>query len=161
MLPEISYVQKCPQCGKCYITERQAVRYAEEGYCFEKGLLTFPEMKEAFAQLAEEGFQNEKEETRVRLMLHHAYNDYYFRSGDKKAIIDEDKAQFIENGRWLIEHWITDDVLKAEFYREIGEMETAKSILASIVVEKEFLQNIVTSIKERIERNNCEVFKIY
>ena len=61
MLPEISYVQKCPHCGKYFIKGRQAVKYAKDGYCFEKGLLTFPETKEAFAQLAKEGFIDEKE----------------------------------------------------------------------------------------------------
>ena len=33
MLPEISYVQKCPHCGKYFIKGRQAVKYAKDGYC--------------------------------------------------------------------------------------------------------------------------------
>lgn len=56
MLPEASYIQKCPHCGKYYIKERQKVKYGKELFSFELGLLTFPEMKEAFAQLSEEGF---------------------------------------------------------------------------------------------------------
>ena len=120
MLPEISYVQKCPHCGKYYIKRRQAVKYAKDGYCFERGLLTFSEIKEAFAQLAEEGFIDEKEEINVRMMLHHAYNDYYYRNGDKKDILEDDKKLFRENGLWLINNLITDNVMKAEFYREIG-----------------------------------------
>lgn len=160
MLPEISYVQKCPHCGKYFIKGRQAVKYAKDGYCFEKGLLTFPETKEAFAQLAKEGFIDEKEEINVRMMLHHAYNDYYYRNGDKKDILEEDKKLFRENGLWLINNLITDNVMKAEFYREIGDMETAKKILDSVVVEDDFLKQIVSSIRERLEINNCEVFKI-
>ena len=161
MLPEISYVQKCPHCGKYFIKGRQAVKYAKDGYCFEKGLLTFPETKEAFAQLAKEGFIDEKEEINVRMMLHHAYNDYYYRNGDKKDILEEDKKLFRENGLWLINNLITDNVMKAEFYREIGDMETAKKILDSVVVEDDFLKQIVSSIRERLEINNCEVFKIH
>ena len=160
MLPEISYVQKCPHCGKYYITGRQEVKYAKDGYSFEKGLLTYPEMKEAFTQLSEEGFLNEKEEINVRMMLHHAYNDYYYRTDEKKVISDEDKTLFHENGLWLINNLITDSVMKAEFYREIGEIDTAKSILDSITVEDEFLKRIVTGIKERLEVNNCQVFKV-
>ena len=160
MLPEISYVQKCPHCGKYYITGRQEVKYAKDGYSFEKGLLTYPEMKEAFAQISEEGFLNEKEEINVRMMLHHAYNDYYYRTDEKKVISEEDKTLFHENGLWLINNLITDSVMKAEFYREIGEIDTAKSILDSITVEDEFLKRIVTSIKERLEVNNCQVFKV-
>ena len=160
MLPEISYVQKCPHCGKYYITGRQEVKYAKDGYSFEKGLLTYPEMKEAFTQLSEEGFLNEKEEINVRMMLHHAYNDYYYRTDEKKVISEEDKTLFHENGLWLINNLITDSVMKAEFYREIGEIDTAKSILDSITVEDEFLKRIVTGIKERLEVNNCQVFKV-
>ena len=160
MLPEISYVQKCPRCGKYYIKGRQKEKYAKDGYSFEKGLLTYPEMKEAFTQLSEEGFMNEKEEINVRMMLHHAYNDYYYRTEEKKVISEEDKALFRDNGIWLINNLITDSVMKAEFYREIGEIDTARDILDSITVEDEFLKRIVTAIRDRLEVNNCEVFKI-
>ena len=160
MLPEISYVQKCPHCGKYYIIRRQIVKSAKEGYSFEQGLLTFPEMKEAFAQLAEEGFINEKEEINVRMMLHHSYNDYYYRNGDTKDILEDDKKLFRENGLWLINNLITDNVMKAEFYREIGDIETAKNLLDTVVVEDDFLKKIVSSIRKRLEINNCEVFKI-
>jgi hypothetical protein len=160
MLPEISYVQKCPHCGKYYITGRQEVKYAKDGYSFEKGLLTYPEMKEAFTQISEEGFLNEKEEINVRMMLHHAYNDYYYRTEEKKVISEEDKALFHDNGIWLINNLITDSVMKAEFYREIGELDTARDILDSVTVEDEFLKRIVTAIRDRLEINNCEVFKI-
>ena len=160
MLPEISYVQKCPHCGKYYITGRQESKYAKDGHSFDQGLLTYPEMKEAFMQLSEEGFLDEKEEINVRMMLHHAYNDYYYRTEEKEVICEEDKTLFRENGLWLINNLITDSVMKAEFYREIGEIDTAKSILDSVTVEDEFLKGIATEIKDRLEVNNCKVFKI-
>lgn len=160
MLPEISYVQKCPHCGKYYITERQEVKYAKDSYTFDNGLLTYPEMKEAFIQLSEEGFVNQKEETIVRMMLHHAYNDYYYRSDDNKEVSAEDKKLFRENGIWLIGNLITDSVLKAEFYREIGDFEIAHDILESVEVENEFLKRIVSQIQERLQNNDCRVFKI-
>jgi hypothetical protein len=50
--------------------------------------------------------------------------------------------------------------MKAEFYREIGDMETARTILESVTVKDAFLKKIVSSIRERLEINNCEVFKI-
>lgn len=160
MLPEISYVQKCPGCGKYYIRTRQEVVYAKDGWCMKQGLLTFPEMKEAFAQLSAEGFLSDKEETQVRMMLHHAYNDYYYRSGEERDVLEEDKQLFHDNALWLIKNLITDSVMKAEFYREIGDMETAKDILDSVVVEDDFLKQIISSIRERLEINNSEVFKI-
>lgn len=161
MLPEISYVQKCPHCGKYYIKDRQEEKYAEGfDHSFEQGLLTYPEMKEAFAQLSEEGFVDRDEESTVRLMLHHAYNDYYYRSDDNKEINAADKELFHENGIWLINNLIADNVLKAEFYREIGEFETACGILESVKVEGELLKRIVALIQERLQNNDCRVFRI-
>ncbi len=160
MLPEISYIQKCPHCEKYYIKERQSVKYAKKGYSDEQGLLTFPETKKAFAQLSAEGFIDKEEEGNVRMMLHHAYNDYYYRNGDKKVILEEDQKLFHENGLWLVINLITDNVMKAEFYREIGDIKTAKDVLDSVVVKDDFLKQIVFSIRERIENNNCEVFRI-
>ena len=161
MLPEISYVQKCPHCSKFYIKARQKVEYAKEGWCFEKGILTFPEMKEAYKQLCEEGFQNEKEEKAVRMMLHHAFNDYYYRSNDdKKNIRDEDKNLFHDNALWLIENLITDNLLKAEFYREIGEMKKAKMFLDSVIIEDDFYKKIASVIQKKIDADDCSVFRI-
>ena len=136
------------------------LKYAKDSYTFDQGLLSYPEMKEAFIQLSEEGFVNEEEETKVRMMLHHAYNDYYYRSYDNKEINAEDKTLFHENGSWLIDNLITGNVLKAEFYREIGEFEVAHDILESVEVEDEFLKRIMTQIQERVQNNNCRVFKI-
>ena len=42
------------------------------------GTLTYPEMKEAFAQLNDEGFNDVDEECNVRVLLLHTYNDYFF-----------------------------------------------------------------------------------
>lgn len=162
MLPEVSFIQKCPHCGKYYIKDRQKAKYANDTYGGEQGLLTFFEMKEAFAQLAEEGFLNNNEEAQVRMMLHHAYNDYYYRCNreDDIAVNDEDKSLFHENALWLIYHHITDNLMKGEFFREIGELEIAKNLLDSVVVEDNFAINILSSIRERLERNDCKVFKI-
>lgn len=159
-LPEISYIQKCPCCGKYYIKGRQAVRFSDRNYCLETGVLTFHELKEAFEQLSEEGFIDAIEESRVRLMLHHAYNDYYFRNNDRKDVLEIDKQMFHNNALWLINNFLMSDVMKAEFYREIGDMEAAKEILDSTVVEDDFLKEIVSSIRERVAINKCEVFRI-
>ena len=160
MLPEISYVQKCPQCGKYYIKSRQEIVYAKNGCSFERGILTFPEMKEAYQQLSEEGFLSMDEERQVRMMLHHAYNDYYYRGDDTKEVIDSDFTLFRTNALWLIKNLIKDPVLKAEFYREIGEMDTSQSLLNSLKVEDDFHKNVVDSIQKRIDENDCKVFII-
>lgn len=160
MMPETSNVQKCPDCGKYYLISKQEIKYGPFPTYIEPEYLTFSDTKEAFVQLAEEGFRDKEEEGSVRMTLHQAYNDYYYRDGDKKDILDEDKKLFRENALWLIDNRITDDVLKAEFYREISDFGAAKEILDSVVVEDKFMKDIVSAIREKLECKNCEVFKI-
>lgn len=161
MMPEISFVQKCPHCGKYFIKSRQETRYAEDSHSFDTGMLTFPEWKEAFSQLSAEGFLNQKEEAYVRMMLHQAYNDFYFRSLDKKAVQEEDRELFHDNALWLIQNLITDAVMKAEFYRQIGEMEAARRTLDAVVPKNDFQEDLVSSIRERLDANDSEVFLIH
>lgn len=160
MLPEISYIQKCPHCGKYYIKSRQDVKYAKEGWSFDQGLLTFAEIKEAYNQIAGEGFVNRQEESNVRMMLFHAYNDFYYRKEQSHDVDPSDHKMFVEHGLWLINNLITDDVLKAEFYREIGLMEKAKQCLSNVKSDDDFINEIVQSVRERIDSNDSKVFRI-
>jgi predicted RNA-binding Zn-ribbon protein involved in translation (DUF1610 family) len=161
MLPEISFVQKCPHCGKYYILSRQAVRYAPEGFSFEQGLLTYREMQEAFAQLQEEGYEEPYEEPNVRMMLHHAYNDYYHRSQEHPAPSPGDWEQFADNARWLIDNLITDTVLKAEFYREIGEFDTAVALLETRNPTSDtFVERIVEAVRDKAVNKDNKVFRL-
>ncbi len=160
MLPEISYVQKCANCKKYFIVSRQKRVYAESGFSAERGLLSFAEMKEAFAQLSQEKFSDTNEEANVRMMLHHAYNDYYFREGKQRAVDKADQALFRENALWLIENFIEDEVMKAEFYREAGDMEKATALIEKVSVDNEFMEKLVATIKEKIKKGEAAVFLI-
>lgn len=160
MPPEVSYIQKCPHCKKYYITARQEMKMADNGFSMETGTLTFPEMKEAFAQLSGGGFQEEKEEVIVRWMLHHAYNDHHYRGEHKVDANKEDRMLFKNNAIWLITNSISDNLLKAEFYREIGEYDVAYDLLKSVEVETDFQKVILSDIQKRVESKDCEVFKI-
>ena len=39
-------------------------------------------------------------------MLHHAYNDYYFRNNDRKDVPEMDKQMFHDNALWLINNFL-------------------------------------------------------
>ena len=162
MLPEISLIQKCPECGKYYFRTRQeAVFSDDDDWGSDSGVLTFPEMKEAFMQLSEEGFVGANEERSARMMLHHAFNDYYYRNNsDGKPVNDDDWSIFKENALWIIEHVITDGVLKAEYYREIGMMEEALSILQNLTLTNEFVKKVAEEVAKRIKKNDRKVFLI-
>jgi hypothetical protein len=162
MLPEISLIQKCPKCGKYYFRTRQeAVFSDDDDWGSDSGVLTFPEMKEAFMQLSEEGFVDANEERSARMMLHHAFNDYYYRNNsDGKPVNDDDWSIFKENALWIIEHVITDGVLKAEYYREIGMMEEALSVLQNLTLTNEFVKKVAEEVAKRIKKNDRKVFLI-
>lgn len=160
MLPEVSYVQKCPNCGKYYIISRQEEIYGEENdISFETGYLSFPEMKEAYRQLIEEGC-DVKEERTIHFLLHYAYNDYFCRTEDKNDETPDDIALFRANALWLIENAIFDDVLKAEFYREIGDFDEALLLLNNMTIEDEFKYDIANKIRLYIDKEETKVFRI-
>ena len=160
MLPEISYVQKCSHCKKYFIRSRQKEVYSGSEFSVEQGLLSFAEMKEAFAQLSQEKFRDTEEEVHVRMMLHHAYNDYYFRDGRHRTVAEADQKLFQENVLWLIEHCITDNVMKAEFYREVGDMEKAKALIENATGDDDFMKGLMATIKEKINKGDTAVFLI-
>ena len=160
MLPEISYVQKCPHCSKYFIYSRQEPTYAESGYSSDCGLLSFAEAKEAFAQLSQEKFLGIEEEAAVRMLLHHAYNDYYFRNGERWTVAEADQKLFRENTIWLIENFIKDDVMKAEFYREAGDLKKAKALIEKVSASNDFMKNLVATIKAKISKGETAVFLI-
>lgn len=159
MLPTISSIQKCPNCGKYYFKSSQEVVFAEDEHSNERGTLCFSEIKEALCQFATEGFSNFDDEATARWMVHHAFNDYYYRENNW-PIDRSDKALFKENALWLINNVIADSILKAEFYREIGMMDEAKAQLASVTPEDSFHEKIVEMISTRIENNDRKVFLI-
>ena len=167
MLPRISPVQKCIDdnfhyiskgCGKYYFVSRQSEVYG--GMSHNKGTLSFLEVKEAFAQLMEENL-TQQEQSELRLLYHYAYNDFYVRERFPMKItkIDKkDKQMFHDNALWLIDNFLKDDILKAEYYREIGNFEAAKTTIEKVDPKTEFLSEFVARIKERIDKKESEVF---
>ena len=159
MLPRLSPVQKCPSCGEYYCLSMVEQGENENGHSTDLGHLTYEETKEAFAKLINPELCNQETELDMRILLHHAYNDHHWRY-EVRTPSDEDKALFHENALWLIENWVEDDLLKAEFYREIGEFDKAAELIITITPNSDFLQGIVDNVKERLERKDTAVFKI-
>lgn len=169
MMSEISFVQKCPECGKYYLPCRQEYRSAhytnplECENAFKTGRITYYECIEAYRQLSAEEFKNIDEEGNVKSLVFFRYNDFFYRMnkpGENSIPSVEDRELHKEIGLWIIENWLDDNLMKAEYYREIGEMGKAQSLLDSFVPENDFLKKVASSIQERINNNCCEVFVI-
>lgn len=65
-----------------------------------------------------------------------------------------------ENIHWLLYIFIEDDLLRAELYREAGDMERAIEVLNTLTPKDEFLQKVKNEILRRAKANNCRVFEI-
>lgn len=157
MMPSLSFVQRCPHCGKYFIIDGASCRNSEEGHCMDTGELTWEEMKEAFRQLSEEGFTSDQYEANVRMLLHHTFNDCFHRGNEGKAIDEADSKLFRENAIWLAEHF-GHGMLIAEFYREAGMMEEARKQLETVEPAYELEGKIKPLIQEHIDKNDTAVF---
>ena len=160
MLPIVSFVQKCPECSKYYILSRQKARYAKDGFSFELGTLTFPEIKEAFIQFLNEGFKDEKEECNVRVLMLHTFNDCFYRGETEKQPTEADIEFNKKNLLWLIDNWAEDGIMKAELYREAGCMDEAIEILANAKADNDFLLKIKNEIERLAKAQDPSVLEI-
>ncbi len=155
-------VQKCTHCGKYYIMSRQAPeetsRMSEAA--LEAGTLNYDEVRQAFAQLAAEGFLHLDEEANVRMMAIHAFNDQFFRKRKSEAPSQEEYGFFRDNIIWLTTHYIEDGLLRGELLREIGEFKSACELINNYVADGHSERLIRQEILLRALWEESNVFEI-
>ena len=165
MLPTVSPVQKCPNCGKYYFGHKNR-QGQSENTSFELGELTFYEWTEAYDQFQAEGV-NEDEMLAVRFWIIQSYNDDFYREKDSAGPTDND---FLVFSKMVIElntfhNWksVQQHLLKAELYREANLMKECKEVLDSIPFDEleDYEKNIFNDIKRRMENNDKVVFKLH
>ena len=163
MLPRVSPVQKCPQCGKYYLEYKQ--RYKEgDDWSSERGELSYQQWKEAYEQLkADKSIKRDD----MQVIRHHiimAFNDEYYRNSDTPAPAQEE-AFFVDiiNDYIASNKWNSQNVLfKAELYREAGEMTKCEEVLSQISTKSlnEFELKIYDMIKTKMTQGDKMVFVI-
>ena len=189
MLPKISPIQKCADCGKYYLEYKQDASEGEK-YSFEDGKLSYWEWKEAYGQLCDEGI-DEEDLLNVRGWLVQSYNDFFHREETKntsskdeylfiKGVINEliktiDWSETLDPlfpggasfGDPAQEKFVLSSklspVLKAELYREAGEFQKCKELLLSFQGKSinTFDAQLCYGIKEQVEKGESAVFKFY
>ena len=165
MLPMVSPVQKCPNCGKYY---EEYKNWCGEGdsYSSAFGELTFPEWKEAYVQIQAEGV-DDRTLNNLRFWLIQSYNDYFYRSKKVHKPSDEDFEFFAKTVVELNDSFnfnsAVDLLMKAELYREANKMQECRQVLDSIPLDQlnEDHKSIFDSIKLRMEKNDHVVFQLY
>ena len=158
MLPHVSLVQKCPHCGKYFMTNSAKSHEGKE-YSFELGHLSHAEMRQALAQF--EGKLSGQERTNLLFEYVWAYNDAFQRENTEMATpCAEELKEFQGVIRELVSALgpTSDRLALAELLREARFFDEAMAI-----VEKEgeqenpLMQKLSEIIKEKSLKKDSTV----
>lgn len=160
MLPEPSFVQKCPDCGSYYLLSRQETVEYDEEFSFENGELSYSELKEAYEELKSTIDLDSSEELEILMMIVHAHNDLYYRnygvSNENRWSRDEFRKYVLHLIEMLTES--NQQLYKAELYREIFEFDNSLKVLDDI--DEESAGCVYEDIRFLAERSIPNIFII-
>lgn len=161
MLQQPSPVQQCPQCGKFYFTGAVKKQRGPD-YSFEKGDLNYEQIKQALSQYEHTSLPPE-EEVLLRLLFLHIYNDTFQREGVTPAgqPAEQDVSLFRKQVLRLLQIWKAETLVKAELYREIGEMNECIRLLDSLQADEPFKYKIAEQIRRLALQGVTSAFVIY
>lgn len=154
MLPRVSYIQRCPSCGKYFFYTQEVEAGTSNNYGGGTGDLPLEYLKQALTQLQPTG--NEEHILRINILW--AFNDRY---GDMEQsdIPIEEWAYHVDNVHHLVQMDI-DDLLRAELFREIGDFDKAIQILQSHEVADN-LKDLQRQLLQHAQQHNRKVFALY
>ena len=158
MLPRVSPIQRCSACGKYYF-EKEAKRRSGKDYSFNKGNLTYEQLKEAATQFGE----NLTEENRAILnrFLVWAYNDNYNREGSADTEVPDEEKRYIDA---VLDELIAsdgiDDIVRAEYCRERGLFEKSLALLDKCHPEEEHLVRIIEKMRVHAKEGSIIAFRL-
>ena len=154
MLPRVSYIQRCPSCGKYFFYTQEVEAGTSNNYGGDTGDLPLEYLKQALTQLQPTG--NDEHILRINILW--AFNDRY---GDMEQsdIPIEEWEYHVDNVHHLVQMDI-DALLRAELYREIGDFEQAIQILQSLEVEDQ-MKGLQRQLLRQAQQHNRKVFVLY
>lgn len=159
MLPRVSFIQECPSCGQFFLMSRQNGTVYGKDYSWDKGDLSYIQLKEAWKQLSMMSDLTDNERLSSLIMQVWAFNDLYTRQGEREIPAEEHKyiVAVIEQ---LLALDNVDDLLKAELLRETGRFDEAIDILESYPVSNEFLRGLQQKFIDSAAAHNTRPFVI-
>ena len=91
MLPQPSFVQKCPHCGGYFLLSRQkGEKYGNGLFCLNEGRLTYIELKDAYKNLSSELKLKKEKKMEILYYLLWGFNDKFWRN-DEPTITAADR----------------------------------------------------------------------
>ena len=154
MMPSVSYVQRCPECGKYFFRTREVYAGTSNSYGGQDGKLPLEYLKEALTQLQPTG-DNERS---LRIYILWAFNDRYG-NAEQSAIPSAEWEYHLDNVYHLLQMEL-DTMFRAELLREIGEFEQAIQLLESLEVKDE-MKDIHSKLLAQAQLHNRKVIVMY
>lgn len=159
MLPRVSPVQKCPECGHYYLMSRlsESDQSVGDSYSFETGWLSFDEAIEANKNIES---PSTDELSTLAIITVWAYNDIV-RHGEEPT--EEQSKVFTSYVSGILANqdlFADNKILLGELNREIGNFEECISILSDYEPDNDYVGSIVKYIIEKAKVQDNKVFKI-
>ena len=154
MLPRVSYIQRCPTCGKYFFRTKDVMAGTSNNYGGGTGDLPLEYLKQSLTQLQPTG--NDEHILRINILW--AFNDRYGNM-EQSDIPIEEWEYHVDNVHHLVQMDI-DALLRAELFREIGDFEQAIQILQSHEVADN-LKDLQHQLLQQAQQLNLKVFALY
>jgi DNA-directed RNA polymerase subunit RPC12/RpoP len=163
MMPQVSFIQKCAECGKYFLMSRLEEKYGEN-FSSELGNLSYEETKEALQELLYDSCSL-NEQFGLIMEYIHSFNDKYLRK--EKIDIPETEQKLFNRYVNQIIHFEgawgdspNSQLLKAELFRESGQFDKSLSIIEDCPTDDDFLNRIAERMKCECLKKNTFVFEI-
>ena len=154
MLPRVSYIQRCPTCGKYFFRTKDVMAGTSNNYGGGTGDLPLEYLKQALTQLQPTG--NDEHILRINILW--AFNDRYGNM-EQSDIPIEEWEYHVDNVHHLVQMDI-DALLRTELFREIGDFEQAIQILQSHEVADN-LKDLQRQLLQQAQQHNRKIFVLY
>ena len=155
MLPRVSPVQRCPECGKYFIYDQSVIAGQSDGYSSNQGNLPLEYLKEALAQLQPSGI----DEQNLRFFILWGFNDRYGQTPQPEIPLEEWNYH-MDNVQHLLAMMDTNPLMSSELYREIGEFDKCIQILTTCQLD-EAMQGFKNQILAEAQKQNRSVIVLY
>lgn len=155
MMPEVSPIQKCPECGHFYFTF-DVNKEEGDDYTMECGWLNFEDAIKAKDEL---NWKEANWEYSMAIIILWAYNDI-IRSGEKTSKKQYEVFKNAISSMLNLSILENNPLLRSEMYREIGEFDKCIEILQNLDLKDKHLEFIAKQIALKAAEKDCKVFKI-
>lgn len=175
MLPRLSPVQKCPECGYYFMLSEDALHHAngEGEHCSDTGRLSYAEMKEALLQMEKDSLSKD-DELSLRLEFLHRFNDAFREDfnaceegniDENKTVRDETDWELHRANLEVLVALLNDDdaeqrILLAEMYRELGKFDECLSELNHYSLFSDDWEAVIMQIIKKAAAKDDKVFEL-